>query len=160
MTEKTYQVGDVVPWRQVRPGSLVRQGAGDYALRVGDQHHWVRLTNAIHMDWARVGTCGGWLFDDGEEIDEGPVTIIALDVPAGATADDLRTLAEVFEVREAWEKLPFTVNEAAVQYCGTQCGSKAETAFFVRLHRAGWRPGMTAEDAARLLAEQEATCRQ
>lgn len=101
MTEKTYQVGDVTPWREVRPSSLVRQGAGDYALRVGDQHHWVRLVNTIKMDWARVGACGGWLTDDGVDVDEGPVTIIALDVPADATADDLRALAEVFEVRAA-----------------------------------------------------------
>lgn len=70
------------------------------------------------------------------------VTIVALGITGEETAADLQRLAEVFEVREAlmrededYAHLPLTATLAAE-----------------RLHAAGWRPGMTAEDAARLLA--------
>lgn len=50
----------------------------------------------------------------------------------------LRRLAEVFEVREAVAK---------------RWGADLADELSERLHAAGWRPGMTAEDAARLLAQ-------
>lgn len=55
---------------------------------------------------------------------------------------------EVFEVREAMLiALPWSARLEPSRLSVDPCGDLAE-----RLHAAGWRPGMTAEDAARRLA--------
>ena len=90
----------------------------------------------------------------GAQIEVGDVVAWA-DVPAYASADDLRRLAEVFEVREA---LPLG-EPALVVALGNICGLTLDQIKDIaakRLHAAGWRPGMTAEDAASMLAEAEA----
>lgn len=232
MTEKTYQVGDVVAWRAVPRGALVRSDPGTGLI-------WYEVRAAVPDDVGFVAGISGddrsnwWAMDDvrrlpawvGWSDPEKLVTIVALDVPADATADDLRWLAEIFEVREAidWQILDFgkpppgyTVRNTSYEdgddevggygimieewswYDGGGYTDSAPTEagcilsaweFFEeenqppglnpfsgpqawswyrgrcaeggdiaeRLHRAGWRPGMTAEDAARLLAAQEAT---
>jgi len=105
-------------------------------------------------------------------------TIVALGLTGQESADDLRRLAEVFEVREAlvaevasqrpdrpgglwpWTHLfDEAFDRGRLRRCeaaecpgGLRCVTLlAELA--QRLHAAGWHPGMTAEDAARLLAQ-------
>lgn len=138
-----------IPW-----GTLLRQRQGWVALYSEGRFRWVQLDGEWSYKPSTWGT--GGLLDEGARWDllAGEVTIIALNVPTDATADDLRTLAEVFEVREAtrpWESRDWAALFGYLNPPDT---------LFDRLHAAGWRPGMTAEDAARLLAEQEAACRQ
>lgn len=99
----------------------------------------------------------GSLLDDGARWDllPGDATIIALGLTDQETADDLRRLAEVFEVREAVSR-EFAVWRVVQQEAGGDdvFSAKGEDMdrCVDRLHAAGWRPGMTAEDAARMLA--------
>jgi hypothetical protein len=147
------KIGDVVAWAEVPSGALVRTHGGDFALRVGDDGHWVRLVGEIKMDWARAGAWGGWSFDEGEVVDEGASAIVALGLTGQETAADLQRLAEVFEVREAL----LSINDLeAVSGRYLESAGEFNVAFDMLatdLHAAGWRPGMTAEDAARMLAE-------
>lgn len=167
MNDKTIKVGDVVPWVDVPDGALVRERMEERAtiwcLRVGD------LGAVVHVDGR------GWRsFELGWEWDEladptASVTIVALGLTGQESADDLRRLAEVFEVREALDAMLVchncgneepTIGELedgtiSQPWC-TECDSEMGYPHFAseaeRLHAAGWRPGMTAEDAARLLA--------
>ena len=141
------KIGDVVAWAEVPSGALVRTHGGDFALRVGDDGHWVRLVGEIKMDWTRAGAWGGWSFDEGEVVDEGASAIVALGLTGQETAADLQRLAEVYEVREV---LRFWKSREFAQLFGHL---NPNDTLAERLHAAGWRPGMTAEDAARLLAE-------
>lgn len=142
MTDKQIKVGDVVDWDKVPSGALVRDTVGDFAVRHGGGRNtngsWVKVEGeawiAFHGAWR-------WWIHDGQD----PVTIIALDVPADATAEHLRTLAEVSEVREA------VMRDASLWANEFTLEDLEDTV--VTLHRAGWKPGMTAEDAARLVAE-------
>lgn len=102
----TVKVGDVVAWDKVPSGALVLFGI-EYAARLEHDGFWC----VENGEWLGPECEPRW-WSWASEHTGVKVTIIALDVPANATADDLRMLAEVF-----------------------------------------WRPGMTAEDATRLLAE-------
>lgn len=166
----TVKVGDVVAWDKVPSGALVKQGHS-FIVRMGDG------------GWHVGGPDGAWssfsTWSDGEPSEPWPwkgsgiglLSIVALNVRANATAADLQRLAEVFEVREVLQV------EDAYQFKVGECyhffsvalgrnvvsrvrgpGSADEARGWVAtlLHRAGWRPGMTAEDAARLLAEDAA----
>lgn len=119
MTDRQIKVGDVVEWRLAPMRALVRDSV-KFVWTMSDAEEW-QTYEPLSL-----------------------VTIIALDVPADATADDLRVLAERFEVREAvMRDASLWANEFTLE--------DLEDAV-VTLHRAGWKPGMTAEDAARLLA--------
>jgi hypothetical protein len=77
-------------------------------------------------------------------------TIIALGLSGQEAAADLQRLAEVYEVREAM--LSWSADERAVVLAHEAAwGILSEVA--ERLHASGFRRGMTAEDAASLLAE-------
>lgn len=74
------------------------------------------------------------------------------------SAEGLRRLAEVFEVREELRVCPglpgFTrVYLGGYLIGGFSCGDGL-TFWAERIHAVGWRPGMPAEDAARLLSER------
>ncbi len=121
-------------------------------------------TGPLDSGMMLVGEAPGWNVP-WDIRNPGPVTIVALSLTGQETADDLRRLAEVFEVREAlrlraWRKdshLPWHTSLRPFDEDGVVASGKtAEEAIQAaaeRLHSAGWRPGMTAEDAARLLAE-------
>lgn len=86
------------------------------------------------------------------DADEPRVTIVALNLTCKESAADLQRLAEVYEVREASVTLPMALVVRAMgpiddPLTADGIGSAAE-----RLHAVGWRPGMSAEDAARLLS--------
>ena len=161
VSEKTIKVGDVVAWADVPDGALVRYGDRYYVRLPDDRGWWVGATG---RPWAVFGrgpaipgeeTAGrrerGWTWS--WHNDNEPVTIVALGLTGRESADDLRRMAEVFEVREASASLPFMLMQRAMgpvddPMTADGIGQAAE-----RLHAAGWRPGMTAEDAARLLSE-------
>jgi len=148
------KVGDVVAWADVPDGALVREHDGIVSVR----HFEIggRSVFAPQSVWAF-----GVRWDWGTAVDQQPVTIIALNVPADATAEHLRELAERFEVREALgtmmagdheteRALEDAIRGAAV---GPTMGDVFAAMMTIadRLYRAGWRKGMTAKDAARLL---------
>jgi len=131
------KVGDVVAWDKVRDGTLVER-RGVFFVRF--RGHGYVVGPRV---WTDIRKLHPWLWEDCDDINEPKPTIIAMGLTGQETAADLQRLAEVFEVREAiadevLEKAPggLTLDEVAV-----------------RLHAAGWRPGMAAEGAARLLAE-------
>lgn len=78
-------------------------------------------------------------------------------MPEGAAWSDLQECAEVIEVRQAWERMmltaPFEQTDGPAADAWMADPTRDGMAFIRRIHAAGWRPGMTAEDAARLLAE-------
>lgn len=148
MTGKQSKIGDIVAWADVPSGAMVRWRWDGH----GDEFYWKRHRFVA----SRVGTHDGrWRGpgdDNGSFAPHEPVTIIALDVPADATADQLRELVEVFEVREAIAAGVAHTTPGMQHVCIRYFDDDA-TRMAGRLHAAGWRPGMTAEDAARLLAE-------
>ncbi len=132
--ERAVKVGDVVAWADVPDGALVRE----------DGPSWP------------------WGFYKER------VTIVALGLTGQESADDLRRLAEMFEVREALTAGPALGAGFCRVYLGSDDGTgdnliggfsgsfeAARSVWAKRLHAAGWRPGMTAEDAARMLAEAD-----
>lgn len=162
MTDRQIKVGDVVDWYMVPNSALVLRGDAYFRRSVRGGH--VMGVQGQLRSWETWNEMGGdadawpWHEEHGEK-----AVIIALDVPADATADDLRTLAEVFEVREALFSMSSGshATESALENhiraaaTGLTFGDLKAAFHSVanRLHRAGWRPNMTAEDAARLLAE-------
>ena len=166
MTDKQIKVGDVVAWEDVPIGAMVRV-VGDvdnvelpaaYAIRYNDAGgKWVYDPDEIGKAiWSTSQVTWRWhsAMDAGVLPPHGECTIIALDVPADATAEHLRTLAERFEVREAFQALaPTMALVHALDAARDDDGPWSWDKLAERLHRAGWRPGMTTEDAARLLAE-------
>lgn len=178
MTNKQIKVGDAVSWVDVPDGALVRrareEGGVFFYQRRGDRGWCVggRTTEGDgyfeQMDddgWPRP-----WAHND-----RGRVTIVALGLSGRESADDLRRLAEVFEVREALvvDALDQTVGvflkddgdrDLVVDHAwGARATPEIGGGFIFdtealltraaeRLHVVGWRPGMTAEDAARLLS--------
>lgn len=133
MTDKQIKVGDVVEWRLAPMHALVRDSV-KFVWTMSDAEEW-QTYEPLSL-----------------------VTIIALDVPTDATADDLRVLADRFEVRHflTYGDARHEVEHAAWPFLGDFDGrthSEIKDRVADMLHRAGWRPGMTAEDAARMLAE-------
>lgn len=152
--EAGIKVGDVVAWGKVPDGALVRTCDGGYFLRVGGCGECVGRLPLLDRPNQHAQR---WLWpSDRRKRDGEPLTIVALDLTGDETAADLQRLAEVFEVREAlfvaesrgWLCVVIGAGTAAPMILaeGDDLGTVAE-----RLHAAGWRPGMTAEDAARLL---------
>jgi len=143
------KVGDVVAWAEVPSGAFVEtSGGGRFFVRVGNQ----RLLAKVPGDksWG-TDTWGPW---NDRFATSG--TIIALGLTGQETAAELQRLAEVYKVREAWLAMPpveiARITSLLVAYADAGAASAFDD-FYRRLHAAGWRPGMTAEDAARLLAE-------
>jgi hypothetical protein len=162
------KIGDVVAWAlcgTIPWGALLAYREGWTAVRVGNGgFRWAQMDGI----WCHnpVFWKDGGIMEDGARWDllEGSVTIIALHLTGQETAADLRRRAEVFEVREALRSVPsipvmgrnvFLVLDGHVWAWGFGGGDDGEIRmrFAERLHAAGWRPGMTAEDAARLLSE-------
>ncbi len=163
MTEKTVRVGDVVAWADVPDGALVRDADGFCAVRKYDRGAWVFGQNREWTAWIAASSTPlvrGWPWAGDVPDGCARVTIVALGLTGHESADDLRRMAEVFEVREALLQAHGTDAElwhsaawgSARQGVGVTLAAVAQDAA-ERLHAAGWRPGMTAEDAARLLAE-------
>lgn len=168
MTEQTIKVGDVVAWDAVPSGALVlcsTTSGGRAYLLVSPAHVCaVKYSNAPWLAPLRallMTNHGGLRQAWDLMLADQRVTIVALDVPADATAEDLRGLAEVFEVREALLKFNLSTLagvlglELTVYLVGNLLAVfRNIDAAAELLYRAGWRPGMTAEDAARLLGDQ------
>lgn len=169
---RTCGIGDVVAWADVPDGALVFDRGSDmwpepaYAIRRGDRGRWVHEERVT--DWTL--TLAEWPWQTGEDSGQGAngVSIVALDVPADATAEHLCELAGRFAVREdiasalrradRGSRDPrdeffagLIVRVAAAR--ADEDEDEAATELAAQLHRAGWRPGMAAEEAARLLAE-------
>jgi hypothetical protein len=173
------KVGDVVAWADVPDGAMVRwlwdgHGLEHFYRRHG---HCVSRVGSYDGVWCRAGRDDG-AFDPRER-----VTIVALSLTGQETANDLRRLAEVFEVREViarmldadnaewywsctsddpkWPDSPHGISiqlhewEDSIEVADEATRTLALDVAAGCLHAAGWRPGMTAEDAARLLAEAD-----
>lgn len=137
-------VGDHVAWADVPDGAMGRTTLDSgpyYVVRSKDSGQWL-------TKWRR-GRKWPWGGGRGAFARTESVTIIALGLSGQESADDLRRLAEVFEIREALWK---TVDAYAAGW--GDVWEQAEQWLAERLHAAGWRAGMSAEDAARLLAER------
>lgn len=151
MTDKQIKVGDVTSWDEVPSGALVRENENSMAL------YTVRFGGAgmvVGPDWMPFTLSASWKWQGNGDAQE--VTIIALGLTGQKTAAELQRLAEVFEVREAWLALPPHEVAASLTLLVAYTDAGAENdfdSFYRRLHAAGWRPGMTVKDAARLLAE-------
>lgn len=148
-------VGDVVAWADVPSGALVRADIGAFYVERGAWRY--RVHSACASFWAReIAGHPERARNTGEQ-----VTIIALGLTGQETAADLQRLAELFETREALRKAlrtepglsGFTRVYLGGMMVGGFSGGDGLTYWAQRLHAAGWRPGMTAEDAGRLLAE-------
>ncbi len=165
MLTKGVKVGDVVAWSLCGPvpwGALLRHRPGWIALRSEGRFRWVQMAGEWRYEPRQWGSGGA--LEEGARWDlfEGEFTIIALGLTGQETAADLQRMAEVFEVREALKVVQslygganwFVMLGDHVWPWGF--GSNKHRALDVmskRLHAVGWLPGMTAEDAARLLAE-------
>lgn len=153
MSTEQIKVGDVVAWKDVPDGALVRDDASRcYELRLGDRHEILGYT-IEGAEFDRDNDPCGWL-----GVERGTSTIVALGLTGQETADDLRRLAEVFEVREALGDIDEVAIPADFAHSleemvedGDEAGARDVLAR--TLHAAGWRSGKTAEDAARRLAE-------
>ena len=200
------RVGDVVAWADVPDGALVCcpvwHGDKSFAVRVGGRGCWVSVCKShTHPDgWGIFCPSLAWRWGRYGPFPTHAATIVALGLTGQESADDLRRMAEVFEVREAlmvyqnrdefsaacaalrrwmdgpaedtsalraiatkmegaqnlpaWDVLLFAGREelrVLQQHGGEAHEAKALAA--ERLHAAGWRPGMTAEDAVRLLEQ-------
>lgn len=136
------KVGDVVAWADVPDGALVRENDGNaYALKLPAWALWIHIPP--HASWWPA-TQERW---NPAQV-RGSVTIVALGLAGEESAADLQRLAEVFEVREALladEVLWSVAHEMCMRHGTTKSGAE-------HLYAAGWCPGMSAEDAARLLA--------
>jgi len=145
------KVGDMVAWANVPDGAMVqhRDGDGDTYTEVrANGRGWCVNVTDDPDDWD-YPAMGGLAAPD-------RVTVVAMGLTGQESAADLQRLAEVFEVREAWLAMPpFEIARIAslvVAYADAGAVGAFDD-FYRRLHAAGWRPGMTAEDAARMLAE-------
>lgn len=177
------RVGDVVVWEDVPSNALVREDdaacAGCFTVRRADRGLMVWAPGA--QSWRSI--VANDLDDDGWPWERGnstTATIIALGLTGQESATDLQRLVETFEVQKALDaalECPqcggteahfATVDEKTCSQpwcteCDVEMGEPAWISdadaedearpIAERLHAAGWRPGMTAEDAARLLAE-------
>lgn len=148
------KVGDVVAWADVPDGALVRQSVHEgrapefcFAARHGDRSYLCGVTVPLDgfSQWYRERPVSPWDRTYSPNVEPPHVTIVALHLTGQETAADLRRLAEVFEIRD---HLMRTGDDAI--WFGQDIDDLAP-----RLHAADWRPDMTAEDAARLLAEAD-----
>jgi hypothetical protein len=151
------KVGDVVAWADVPDGALVRDQQGWYAMRLRDRGVYVG-TPGNEEPWLSANPWpdeGRWWWGHSDPHQRVPV--VALGLTGQESADDLRQLAEVFEVREALRVEPGLPGFQRVYLgdvmVGGFSGGDGLTFWARRLHAAGCRPGMSPEDAARTLAE-------
>lgn len=162
MSKKTYEIGDTIEWSDVPIGALVRRNRDDgglsYYLRCGVRGWCVGYSHPTAIaHWEPFQN--GWVWNYGLDPDC-EVTIIAMDLTGSESADDLRRLAEVFEVRKTLNVRPMMMIGrlgvyVQVQRVWWQDGVTADelrSLIAERLHAAGWRPGDSAERAAELLA--------
>lgn len=162
----TVQVGGAVAWGEVEDGMMVRDAVGWHAVRLRGRGIFVGEPGEPWLSANPWSDEGRWRWTS---VEKDPVTVVALGITGEESADDLRRLAEVFEVREAWGKLmdeamahkgppeewaakdaALKANPAVVAYFSDE--SRDARRFFERLHAAGWRPGMTAEEAVARLS--------
>lgn len=178
MQEQQVRVGDVAAWGKMPDGAMFYWAAyDDHYIKLG---HRLAVRCSTHgREWFDLRVAPIVNFDEWVSNPNAAFKVLALDVPADATAADLQRLAKVFEVREAVSSLisadgPWLLDDAPpaiVLYLsrGQQLTvveldadgvttSHALDAAAKKLHRAGWRPGMTAEDAARMLADLAPGC--
>jgi hypothetical protein len=128
------KVGDTVSWENVPDGALVKTPV------IIHRHKGI-----CRMPFAGIVWVSPWRYSVAKMC-----TIIALGLSGQEAAADLQRLAEVYEVREAM--LSWSADERAVVLAHEAAwGILSEVA--ERLHASGFRRGMTAEDAASLLAE-------
>lgn len=165
MNDKQIEVGDKVAWADVPDGALVRpdNDARVYSMRINGGGRYVCSPKGVWRGFKEFpGTPWGW-DTDADPPERTPAIIVALGLTGEETADDLRALAERFEVREALNVRPMMIGRLGVyvqaQRVWWQDGvtaDKLRSLIAERLHAAGWKPGMTAEDAARLLGQRSA----
>lgn len=167
------KIGDVVAWDKVPSGALVRCGrhCPAYYVRLNDRgtlvcadEEWGALEGSHGYSWP-------WVF--WQRNADYRVTIIALGLTGSESADDLRRIAEVFEVRDfldwatasgegLWrlDEAPPAVflyfsrgQQITVAELKSDDATEADAlnAAAERLHAAGWRPGDSAERAVELL---------
>lgn len=152
------KVGDKADWANAPNGSMVRAKVGKrtfHVLRMDDVGHYAHVDHREDSAWESWEENGGseagfyWL----DDLKYRPaVVVVAMGLTGRETAAELQRLAEVYEVREALAAgIPHVtpgMRHGVTRYFDDEATEKAK-----RLYAAGWRPGMTAEDAARLLAE-------
>jgi hypothetical protein len=167
------KTGDVVAWDKVPSGALVRGVWTGQMRQTTTAHFMAEMRTPNHpgaspslffhmVQWSAMSDwsldrvfhwSGSWA--TGMPVSGGSefVTIVALGLTGQETAAELQRIAEVYEVREAL----LSINDLeAVSGRYLEAAGEFNVAFdtlATDLHAAGWRPGMTAEDAARLLAE-------
>lgn len=103
MTDRTYEVGDVVAWAEVPDGALVFDPGDDnwpepaHALRLAGRGRWVH--EARVTDWTLE--LEDWPWQAGAEQGQGAhgVTLVALNLRGDESAEELCRLAEQFEKR-------------------------------------------------------------
>lgn len=103
MTDRTYEVGDVVAWAEVPDGALVFDPGDEnwpepaHALRLAGRGRWVH--EARVTDWTLE--LEDWPWQAGAEQGQGAhgVTLVALNLRGDESADELCRLAEQFEKR-------------------------------------------------------------
>jgi hypothetical protein len=149
------KIGDKTTRHGVPDRALVRETSGDrcYAVRLGDkglfvggEATWCGLTDPSETWWS-------W----GLAWELCEVEIVALDLRGDESAEELRRLAEVFDVRQALRVEPGSPGFSRVylndELLGGFSGGDGLTFWARRLHDAGWRPGDSPERAWELLAE-------
>lgn len=143
------KVGDVVEWAEAPDGALVRRDDGQHAIKSHGRGFWAGPSwCAPTQMWI------WWVWSTEKRYPH--VTVIALNVPAGVTVDDLKRLAEVFSVREAllaMNKAP-TMAFAVLLEVAHDPDDHSWDGLAQRLHAARWRPGMSAEEATRCLLSE------
>lgn len=151
------KIGDRVAWADVPDGALVSRIRGEggvfFYQRNGASGWCVGGRQSVGDGYFGPMCNDGWTWN---HIDRGPVTIVALGLTGDESADDLRRAAEVFEVRGA----TFTLDEFempadlahSLEELAEEDDAAARDLLARRLHAAGWRPGMSAEDATRMLS--------
>jgi len=168
---KKCKIGDVVAWADVPDEALVFDRGSDmwpepaHAIRRAGRGRWVHEERVT--DWTL--TLEDWPWQAGEDSGQGAngVSIVALDVPTDATAEHLCELAGRFAVREDIYGALLRADEGstdprdeffaslvvrAASLRPDENEAEAATELAEQLHRAGGRPGMTADEAARWLA--------
>lgn len=148
------KVGDTVAWADVPDGAMVRSAAKMYYRRAGDGGWCVGCVIGERQHWEPLGL-RPWRWQGGIAHN---VQVIALGLTGSESAADLQGMAERFDIRAALRidlGLPgFSRVFLGDEMVGGFSGGDGLSYWAERLHAAGFRAGMTPEDAARLLAEQ------
>ncbi len=87
------KVGDRCRWREVPPGSLVRDAEGDYAVRLPNGRGlWVYVSRSgpTTLPWRGCGERGEWPWPDDGDRRHGALTVIKVGLRGGEGAGMLR----------------------------------------------------------------------